>query len=533
MFFQNLIKNNNFEDGTLDPWIGSNAYIDSILSPEGSGKYSAVLAGREVDASIHQIINVVPGESYNLVMTLATKDEEISPPITVTLEFLDLSGHPIKEGINYRLLKGQLSNYFSTTHKTIHETSLRVPANSYFAKLTIMKMAFPFTSSVVIDNVSLIRVKEESDIPTAYVGNSDTNIVSVVGSNLDAIVVGQGPVAMAKASVNGNQYIYVANEDGTVSVIQVSDNTVIATINLPGEPSFQYNRNILVNSNESTIYVANYDSSENTGYVSVIDTSTNTLTTSIMVQSNPTIMVLTNHGQPNSGLLYVINFGSHSISVIDTSNNTIADNFEIKDAAPNSLVITLDNQYFIVGYHDGHHFHIGEVSTNTIIKSVKYVSRKHLKSLTLSLDGTMVYAGYKVGGQKDEDGAAFKPYKVYDNFSHGSNTELGDYNKPSKPEMVAESDLSDDYTVIYVSVVDHGNYLYEIIRQTSTNAYSVMTRLDISSFTGFFALSSDNNYIVTVNSNGSVTYIDAATFSILETFVVANSPKVLLLLDSN
>ncbi|WP_432666753.1 NTTRR-F1 domain [Wukongibacter baidiensis] len=533
MLFQNLIKNSNFEDGTLDPWIGCNAHIESKLSPSMTGKFSAVLTSKEVDASIEQIINVIPGESYNLTISVTTDEEGISPPIKVVLEFLDLSGRPIKDGINLSILKGQLSDWFRTTYKTIHQNSLQVPANSYFAKLTIMKMASSFTTDVVIDNIALISIKEEISVPTAYVGNSGTNTVSVVGTNLDTITVGEGPVAMAQLTVKNKQYIYVANEDGTVSVIQVSDNTVIATIDLPGEPSFQFNRNILVNSDESTVYIANHDSSTSNGYVSVIDTSTNTLTTSIIVQSNPVTMALTNDGQPNSGLLYVINNGSHSISVIDTSSNTVTDNFEIKKADPKHLVITFDNQYFIIGYDDGHHFHVGELSTNTIIKSEKYGGKKHLKSLTLSLDGTLLYAGYRVGKNSDQDGAAIKVYDIYDNFSAIQTIKFGYYRTPSDPLMLIEYELTEDYNIIYTTGVSYGTYLYEIIRQTSTNIFTEMSHLDIGSFTGFFALSSDNNYIVTVNSNNSVTYIQTSSFSAIEAFYVQSNPQVLLILDSN
>lgn len=532
MIFQNLVKNSSFEAGILEPWKGNNTYITSKPCPDTIGDFSAFLTQKNVTASVEQIINVVPGESYHLSISLAAHRIGISPKIKIVLEFLDLSGQPIGDGIHIRLQKGQLSNWFRKTVKTIHQNSLIVPAGIHFAKLTIMKIASSFTTGVIIDNVALTRIKEDMSLPTAYVANSGTNIVSVVGDNPNAIVVGEGPVAMVKATVNDNSFIYVANEDGTVSVIQASDNTVVATINLPGEPSFQFNRNILINSDESTVYVANYDSSENTGYVSVIDTATNTLTTSIMVQSDPITMALTHDEQSNSGLLYVINNGSHSISVIDTANNTIADNFSIKDASPRYLVITLDNQYFIIGYSDGKYFHVGEVSTNTIIKSVKHSGTKHLKSLTLSLDSTLVYAGYKVNKRTDKDGAALKPYKIYDDFAHGPNTELGYYRYPAKPEMVVENELTDDYTAIYVSLVDSGNDLYEIVREVATNTFTIMTHLDIDSFTGFFALSSDKNYIVTTNTNDSVSYIDTATLSIIETFNVQSDPKVLILLDS-
>lgn len=534
MIFQNLIKNSSFKDGVLTPWIGKNACILSHPCPTMTGQFSVLLKGHHVNASIEQSINVVPGESYNLAISVASNKNGISPHIKVILNYYDLSGHPIKDGINFSILKGQLPNGQSNTFKTIHQASLTVPANSYFAKLTIKKYASSYTTGVIVDHIDLIRIEDKVSLPTAYIGNTGTNTVSVVGANLNTITVGQGPVAMAQITQNNKKYIYVANEDGTVSVIQTSDYTIIETIDLPGTLSFQENRNILTSSDESTVYVANQDSSLKQGYVSVIDTATNTLTASIEVGNNPITLALTNDDQQNSGLLYVINIGSSSISVIDTSTNTVCDSFNIETNDPSYLVITLENKYFIVGYNKGDKFQVGEVSTNALIKSVSYSDDRHARSLTLSLDGTLLYVGLKLGQDANHQGSVLHSYKIYDDFSALNEIDL---NKDHQSDslMVAQYELADGYDIIYVGVASPDErYIKEILRQVDNNAMSIISEISVSNFNGFFALSSDNQYIITANpGSSSTTYIQTSSFSILETLTVQSEPNVLLILEDS
>lgn len=533
MIIQNLIKNYGFENGILDPWIGQNACVVSHPQPNMTGNFSAILTGDDVDASIEQTIRVIPGESYNLGISIATTKKGISPPISILLEYIDLSGQTISEGINIRVLEGQLPNGKRSIFKTIHQSSLRVPFNVHFAKLTIMKYASTCTTGVIVDNTSLTRIEDDISLPTAYVGNTGSNTVTVIGDDFDTITVGQGPVAMIQVTLNSAQFIYSANEDGTVSVIQASDNTVITTIDLPGELSWQENRNILTSSDGSIVFVANQDSSTNQGYVSMIDTSINTLTKSIKVDSNPITLALTNDGQPNSGLLYVVNLGDHSISVIDISTGKVKTNFKVEQNDPTYLVITTDNQYFVLGYNNANHFHVGEVSTNTIIKSITYSDDRHLKSYTLSLDGTLLYVGFRVGQDaSNHPGAVLKPYNIDNDFSELDDIRLNKQN-PSDPLMLEQYGLEDGFDMIYVGVTDE-KYIKEIVRQISSNTFTILSQLNIDDFGGFFNLSSDNQYIVTANTGGnSATYIQTSSFSIIETIKVQSNPNVLVITNNN
>lgn len=72
---------------------------------------------------------------------------------------------------------------------------------------------------------------------------------------------------------NGTK-VYVANMDGTVSIIDTSTNNVIGTIEVGNYPY-----GIAVNPDGTKVYAANYGSNN----VSVIDTSTNTVTATVPV----------------------------------------------------------------------------------------------------------------------------------------------------------------------------------------------------------------------------------------------------------
>jgi YVTN family beta-propeller protein len=75
----------------------------------------------------------------------------------------------------------------------------------------------------------------------------------------------------------------VANyESGTVSVIDTSTNTVVATVPVGSEPL-----RLAVTPSRGYVYVANDTGAAPTGTVSVIKTSTNTVVNTVSVNNGP------------------------------------------------------------------------------------------------------------------------------------------------------------------------------------------------------------------------------------------------------
>jgi len=123
---------------------------------------------------------------------------------------------------------------------------------------------------------------------------------------------------------NGN-FVYVANLSGnTVSVIQTSDDTVIATINVGDEPY-----SVTMSTLGRYVYVTN----RNEDTISVIQTSDNTELYKVSVGDSPQGIAV----NPNGGWLYVTNTFDNEVSVLAgfevddayEENNTLATAYDL------------------------------------------------------------------------------------------------------------------------------------------------------------------------------------------------------------
>src|SRR5215510_9296100 len=100
-------------------------------------------------------------------------------------------------------------------------------------------------------------------------------------------------------------YLYVPNEyDNTVSVIDTSNDSVVATIPVSGN----YADGLAVNPTGAAVYVAS-----ESGVVNVIDTATNTVTATIQVGSGADFVTF----NPDGSRAYVTHYGGNSVVVID------------------------------------------------------------------------------------------------------------------------------------------------------------------------------------------------------------------------
>ena len=123
-------------------------------------------------------------------------------------------------------------------------------------------------------------------------------------------------------------YAYVTNAGGsnTVSVIQTSTNTVVATVTVGTNPE-----NVAVTPDGSYAYVTNFGNMN----VSVIRTSDNTVVATVAVDMGPDGVAVT----PDGGHVYVTNNGSNNVSVIRTSDNTVVATVTV-GTAPGGVAVT-------------------------------------------------------------------------------------------------------------------------------------------------------------------------------------------------
>lgn len=221
----------------------------------------------------------------------------------------------------------------------------------------------------------------------AYIANSASGTVSVINIATNLVVatitVGSEPSPIS-VSPDGSE-VYVGNfGSGNVSVIDTKTNTVIATIDAISEPG-----GVAVSPDGTKVYVT----SENPGMVplpgtvSVINTNTNTLSTTITVGADPVGVTFS----PDGNMAYVVNTNSNNVSVINTNSNTVVAVISVGHS-PIDAAASPDGKFVYIS--NSFQGAVGTVSvintaTNTIVANITVGSNPY--GLTFSPDGTKLY----------------------------------------------------------------------------------------------------------------------------------------------
>ena len=160
-----------------------------------------------------------------------------------------------------------------------------IPGASFYERLkqvSNMLIRQPQSMRQFIMAIAFALTCTAASAQNAYIPNQGDGTVSVIDTTNDTViatvVVGRYPIGVG-VSPDGSK-VYIGNaSDNTVSVINTADNTVIATVGLTGENS----RGVSVSPDSSKMYVANSDSYS----VSVINAANNTVIATVEVGSGP------------------------------------------------------------------------------------------------------------------------------------------------------------------------------------------------------------------------------------------------------
>lgn len=381
-----------------------------------------------------------------------------------------------------------------------------------------------------------------------YAANANSDIVSVVnnGKIIKTIQMGMNPVAMAfvKTTIDNNEFIYVVSKLGDISIIQLSDNTVVKKLKLNGVVLYNFNANIIVNNSLSRLYIASANSKSGyNGTVTVINTEEQTIVTSIAVQMNPTVLAMTYNKKynssidpdasdtlPNANKLYVINEGSRSISVIDLISNSVTKSFVVKHS-PETIVVTRDNKYFVIGYQHGQEVHFGDVQSDTITGEKK-TSNCKTRALAVSRDGKLLYIGGKRSKSGDYDKTKLLISDISNSF-HLVDIIMLD-RKPADVKLIEQSKIDEYYDAIYVSVFyeNKKNYLYKLRRHNESNQITKEKSLHLEHFPGFFAITSDGKYVIlSFPHYNKISIFDADSLKLLTDIPIDNGVNIFLIVD--
>ena len=169
------------------------------------------------------------------------------------------------------------------------------------------------------------------------------NVIATVG-------VGNGPGAVA---VNpSTDTVYVANGDGTVSVIDGTSNAVTHTISVGGYPTA-----VAVDASTDTVYVADGNS------VLMIDGSSNAVTGTISDDNGPSGVAV----DPTTDTVYTSNAGDDSVSVIDPTTKSVTATIEDVGDSPDGIAVDpATNTIYVTNQNDDGAVTVIDGATNDI-----------------------------------------------------------------------------------------------------------------------------------------------------------------------
>ena len=232
------------------------------------------------------------------------------------------------------------------------------------------------TAILILAMAGLFSTKAFSQ--TAYITNNGSSTVSVINVTTNTvsatIPVGTNPYGVSVSS-DGSK-VYVTNSGaGTVSVINTATNSVTATISVGSIPY-----GVCVSPDNSKVYVVNFNSNT----VSVINAATNTVSTTITVGANPNGVSVS----PDGSKVYVTNYNSNTVSVISSATNSVSATIAV-GSEPEGVSVTPDGSKVYVSNNGTNTVSVINSSTNTVMSTIT-VGNNPL-GMAVSPDGSKVY----------------------------------------------------------------------------------------------------------------------------------------------
>ncbi|MGK9183779.1 NTTRR-F1 domain [Priestia filamentosa] len=163
MAIQNLIVNEGFETGTLSSWFFSNATVTSQFSH--SNFYSARLQGGNIVSYIGQLIPVNPGDTFELLVSLAKVGFAQAAPIQIQVIYLNSLSNSLGNGLFTNIPVNRIPTGDNRTWLEIYQTTTPAPLGSTQAFVLINTGPQAGTADILVDDVALLA------IPTGATGD--------------------------------------------------------------------------------------------------------------------------------------------------------------------------------------------------------------------------------------------------------------------------------------------------------------------------------------------------------------------------
>ena len=242
---------------------------------------------------------------------------------------------------------------------------------------------------------------------------------------------------------------------------------------------------VAITPNDLYAYVTNWGSAT----VSVISTSNNSAFKAISVGTNPNSVAIT----PNGLYAYVANAGSNSVSVISTSSNTVVSTITV-GTYPYGIAITPNGQYVYVVDSSSATVSVISTSSNTVVSTITVGTGP--RGAVITPNGQYVYVAN--GGSNSVSV-----------ISTSSNTVVSTIPVGTNPHGVAITPNGQ-----YVYVANNGGNSVSVI---STSSNSVVSTIPVGTNPNGVAITPNGQYVYVVNNGGTISVIFTSSNSVVTT----------------
>ena len=365
-----------------------------------------------------------------------------------------------------------------------------------FASLAVMAVSAPAVPTVGSPNLVTGTVSGSLNGYTVP-GQPASGKVDVVG---DTYIYTPTAAARLRAAVTTqpdyDSFAVALSGQPATSVTVAVLPGVLSNSAMPGAAVLNNPTGLAVHGNYA--YVANQGTNSNT--VSVINTTTGAVDYTITVGSQPSAVAVSPAiTGSTTGLAYVTNRASGTVSVINTTNKTVVGSAIGVGSLPQDVAVahtpTITRVY--VANSGGNNVSVIDTRDSNRVSSINLGSGNSPQAVAVSPDGTRAYVAYRTAAGAGRVSV----------INTANNKVVATVNVGSSPQDVAVSPLDNR-----VYVANNGSSSVSVINPAANNSVST---INVGSFPTSLAVSPDKSVVLVARSNDSVAMIDTKTNTVI------------------
>jgi len=228
-----------------------------------------------------------------------------------------------------------------------------------------------YVSQINTDSVAVIDTEKKEIFKTLSTGECRSTMVLFddkiyIGGSVSNLIVIDSKKAEIEEDIkiDFNAVEFVITKDGGAIYLSDTSGGQVAKV-LPATKSVPSTVKVgtaplglALSENEHFLYVANFKSNS----ISIVDTTDNTIVQTIEnAGKNPRKLLVI----PDTKLLYCLNWGGNDITVINTANNTVKQKIQV-EMAPGDIVLSPDKKTLYVSNNKGQSISIIDVLQGTV-----------------------------------------------------------------------------------------------------------------------------------------------------------------------